>query len=69
MDCSEYMRKRGWTDKDIDKLAEPYEKGEYELSSGVVYQGSHLDAVEKGQPEDELKHFPHQSPVVAVVRH
>ena len=47
MDCSEYMKKRGWTDEDLDKMAEPYEKGDYKLSVGDVCHGSHLDAVGK----------------------
>lgn len=47
MDVTDYMRKRNLTDKDLDEMAAPYEKGDYESEDGVVHSGSHLDAVGK----------------------
>ena len=47
MNVSEYMRKHGLTDADLDAMAAPYESGDYESSEGTVYSGSHLDAVGK----------------------
>ncbi len=48
MNIEEYMKKHGLTDKDLDSMAAPYERGDYELSkSGEIYRGSHLDAVGK----------------------
>lgn len=47
MDVSEYMKKHGLTDKDLDRMAAPYEKGDYKLSKGKVCRGSHLDATKK----------------------
>ena len=42
----EYMKKRGIVDEDLDKMAAPYERGDYELSEGgEIHRGSHLDAV------------------------
>lgn len=47
MNVSEYMRKHGLTDADLDAMAAPYESGDYESSVGTVYSGSHLDSVGK----------------------
>lgn len=47
MNVSEYMKKHGLTDADLDEMAAPYEDGDYESAGGVVYSGSHLDAVGK----------------------
>lgn len=47
MNVSEYMKKHGLTDADLDEMAAPYEGGDYESAGGVVYSGSHLDAVGK----------------------
>lgn len=49
-DVEEYMKKRGLTDEDLDKMAAPYERGDYELSEGgEVHLGSHLDAANDGK--------------------
>ena len=47
MNVSEYMRKLGLTDDELDAMAEPYESGDYQAEKGKVYTGSHLDAVGK----------------------
>ncbi|OUP06135.1 NADP oxidoreductase [Collinsella sp. An2] len=47
MNVTEYMRKHGLTDADLDAMAEPYERGDYASGSGDVFTGSHLDAVGK----------------------
>jgi hypothetical protein len=47
MNVSEYMKKHGLTDTDLDAMAAPYEDGEYVTSEGEVFTGSHLDAVGK----------------------
>ena len=47
MNVSEYMRKLGLTDDELDAMAEPYESGDYPTEKGKVYSGSHLDAVGK----------------------
>ena len=48
MNVEEYMKKRGLTDEVLDKMAAPYERGDYELSEGgEIHRGSHLDAVGK----------------------
>ena len=47
MNVEEYMRKNGITDADLDQIAEPYERGDYQSSAGSVYSGSHIDAVGK----------------------
>lgn len=47
MNVSEYMKKHGLTDGDLDAMASPYENGEYQAEGGVVHSGSHLDAVGK----------------------
>ena len=47
MNVSEYMRKHGLTDADLDAMAAPYENGDYESSEGTVYSGSHLVSVGK----------------------
>lgn len=47
MNVSEYMRKHGLTDADLDAMAAPYESGDYESETGAVHDGSHLDAVGK----------------------
>lgn len=41
-----YMRAHGLTDADLDRIAEPYERGDWE-GGGPVHTGSHLDAVGK----------------------
>ena len=47
MNVSEYMRKHGLTDADIDAMAAPYESGDYPSGGGEVFTGSHLDVVGK----------------------
>lgn len=47
MNVSEYMRKHGLTDADLDTMAAPYERGDYPSGGGEVFTGSHLDAVGK----------------------
>lgn len=47
MNVDEYMRKHGLTDADLDRMAEPFERGDYPIENGVVHSGSHLDAVGK----------------------
>lgn len=47
MNVSEYMRKHGLTDADLDEMAAPYEGGDYPGGGGEVFTGSHLDAVGK----------------------
>ena len=47
MNVSEYMRKHGLTDADIDAMAAPYESGDYTSGGGEVFTGSHLDVVGK----------------------
>lgn len=46
-DVSEYMRKHGLTDADLDAMAAPYESGDHPSGGGEVFAGSHLDAVGK----------------------
>lgn len=47
MNVSEYMAKHGLTDADLDRMAAPYEAGDWEGSGGTVHVGSHVDAVGK----------------------
>lgn len=48
MDVESYMRKHGLTDADVERMAQPYEDGDYPASvSGTVFSGSHLDVVGK----------------------
>lgn len=47
MNVSEYMKKHGLTDTDLDAIAAPYEEGNYPSGGGEVVTGSHLDAVGK----------------------
>lgn len=47
MNVSEYMRKHGLADADLDEMAAPYEGGDYPSGGGEVFTGSHLDAVGK----------------------
>ena len=47
MNVSEYMKKHGLADEDLDRMAAPYETGDYEGADGKVYTGSHLDSVGK----------------------
>lgn len=47
MNVSEYMKKHGLTDADLDEMAAPYEGGDYPSGGGEVFTGSHLDAVGK----------------------
>lgn len=47
MNVSEYMRKHGLTDANLDTMAAPYESGDYEGGGSEVFTGSHLDAVGK----------------------
>ena len=39
------MAKHGFTDADLDRIAGPYEMGDYPAEEGKVYFGSHVDAV------------------------
>lgn len=47
MNVKDYMSKHGLSDADLDKMAAPYEQGDFPGSEGPVYSGSHLDAVGK----------------------
>lgn len=47
MNVSEYMKKHGLTDKDLDAMSESYERGDYSSEEGKVFSGSHVDAVGK----------------------
>lgn len=47
MNVSEYMERHGLTDADLDRMAAPYESGDWEGSGGTVHIGSHVDAVGK----------------------
>ena len=47
VNVTEFMRKRGITDDDLDRMAEPYERGDFDPQGGEVRNGSHLDAVGK----------------------
>ena len=47
MNVEEYMRSRGIGEGDLDRIAEPYERGDYPSDGGTVYVGSHIDAVGK----------------------
>lgn len=42
MNVEEYMKLHGLTDADLDRIAEPYEKGTFELEPGEVHIGSHI---------------------------
>ena len=45
MDIEKFMRKHHLTDDLLDEMAAPFEEGNYKLSDGAIYSGSHLDAV------------------------
>lgn len=47
MNVEEYMRSHGISEEDLDRVAEPYERGDYPSDDGTVYVGSHIDAVGK----------------------
>ncbi|NHM14537.1 NADP oxidoreductase [Xiamenia xianingshaonis] len=47
MDMRDFMEKHGLTDEDLDRMAEPYERGECPHSDAPMYSGSHLDRVGK----------------------
>ncbi len=48
MNVNDFMAKHGVTDADLDRMAEPYENGDFEPEpDGKVFSGSHLDAVGK----------------------
>lgn len=47
MNVSDYMKKHGLSDDDLDSMAEPYERGDYQSGGGKIFTGSHLDAVGK----------------------
>ena len=47
MNVSDYMKKHGLTDENLDAMASPYESGDYPSETGTVHGGSHLDAVGK----------------------
>lgn len=49
MDIADFMEKHHLTDDDLDRMAEPYERGDFPLEDGVIHEGSHLDAVDKEQ--------------------
>ena len=46
MNNSDYMCKHDLSDEDVETLAAPYERGDFESADGVVYSGSHLDELE-----------------------
>lgn len=45
MDVADFMNKHHLSEEDLDRMAEPYERGDFPLEDGVVCNGSHLDAV------------------------
>ena len=46
MSVNDFMAKHGITDADLDLMAAPYERGDFEPEpGGEVFSGSHLDAV------------------------
>ena len=47
MNVSDYMKKHNLTDDDLDKMAAPFERGDFEVQDGKVFNGSHIDAVGK----------------------
>ncbi len=48
MNVNDFMAKHGITDDDLNRMAEPYENGDFEPEpDGNVFSGSHLDAVGK----------------------
>lgn len=48
MNISDFMKKHGISDDDLDHMAAPYEDGSFDPEpNGKVYSGSHLDAVGK----------------------
>lgn len=48
MNVNDFMAKHSITDTDLDRMAEPYENGDFEFEpDGKVFSGSHLDAVGK----------------------
>ena len=47
MNVAEYMSKHDITDADLDRIAEPYERGGYKNEGGKIYGGSHVNAVGK----------------------
>ena len=48
MNVSDFMAKHGITDADLDRMAAPFEDGDFEPEpGGKVLSGSHLDAVGK----------------------
>ena len=44
MDIERFMRKHHVTDEMLDEMAAPFERGDFELSDGTMYSGSHLGA-------------------------
>ena len=47
MNVSDFMKKHGISDADLDRMAEPYENGTFEAEGGKIFSGSHVDAVGK----------------------
>lgn len=47
MNVSDYMEKYGLSDADLDRMAEPYENGDFEHEAGRIHTGSHVSAVGK----------------------
>ena len=45
MDVRGWMEKHGLDDADLDRLAAPYERGDWEPDGGKAVLGSHVDAV------------------------
>lgn len=41
----QFRREHGLTERMLDEMAEPYETGNFDLESGPVYTGSHLEAM------------------------
>ena len=41
------MSRHSLTDENLDEMAAPYERGDYELNEGEIFSGSHIDAVGK----------------------
>ncbi|GGI15304.1 hypothetical protein GCM10007377_15230 [Galliscardovia ingluviei] len=53
MDIERFMRKHHVTDEMLDEMAAPFERGDFELSDGTMYSGSHLGAGAPKTPNAE----------------
>ena len=54
MSVNDFMATHGFSDTDLDRMAAPYEDGDFEPEpGGKVFNGSHLDAVGTRRVTDE----------------